>query len=206
MKKLKKYFFTGLATLLPLAVTVAVLHIIVDFLTKPFVGVVSHLLGTLPIPHELLLLLSQILILFALFLFLLLVGLLGRWFFVHWFIKIGDRILHKIPLVNKVYKTSKDIVVSLFGQEKKSFNQVVLMTFPYESCYIIGLIARDAPQTCSDAMQEESVSVFIPTTPNPTTGFLVVRPKSQLIYLDMSCEEALKYIISCGVVPPESER
>jgi uncharacterized membrane protein len=204
MKKLKNYFLTGLATLLPLAVTVAVLRIIVNFLTNPFLGAVSHLLGPLPIPPELIHFISQVLILVALFLFLLLIGMFGRWFFVHSFLKIGDQILHKIPLVNKVYKTSKDIVVSLFGQDAKSFQEVVMAAFPNEHCYVIGLIARNAPQTCTEAMQQEMASVFIPTTPNPTTGFLIMRPRSELIYLDMSPEDALKYIVSCGVAAPEA--
>jgi uncharacterized membrane protein len=104
--------------------------------------------------------------------------------------------------VNKVYKTSKDIVKSIFGSKERSFSQVVMLPFPYKGAYCIGLIAKEAPRTCSEAEQEELVSVFIPTTPNPSTGFLVMCQKSELILLNMKTEEAIKYVVSCGVIQP----
>lgn len=199
---MKKYFLTGLATLLPLALTVWVALFIIKFLTAPFIDVVTHIVGAWPIPHNLIRAISQLLILLALFLFIVGLGLVARWFLFKSLIKIGDRLLHKIPLVNKVYKPTKDIIQSLFNSEKKTFQQVVMLSFPYPGCYTLGLISREAPATCSKAFQSEMVSVFIPTTPNPTTGYMVLRPQSELIVLDMQPDEAIKYIVSCGVVAP----
>ncbi len=203
---MKKYFLTGLVTLLPLAVTIWIVQFLVNFLTKPFIGLVTMLTDRLPIASpQLIRTISQIFILIGLFLFIFFLGFVARKFFFNQLIRLGDRILEKIPLVNKVYKTSKDIVKSIFGSKERSFAQVVLLPFPYKGAHCIGLIAKDSPRTCSDAEKQELVSVFIPTTPNPSTGFLVMCPKAELILLDMKTEEAIKYVVSCGVIQPDGK-
>ncbi len=75
-----------------------------------------------------------------------------------------------------------------------------------QNCYSLGLIASDAPNTVGEQSAEALVSVFLPTTPNPTTGFLIISPKSELILLDMKTDEALKYVLSCGVIQPERKQ
>ncbi|HSX13246.1 MAG TPA: DUF502 domain-containing protein [Chlamydiales bacterium] len=204
---MKKYFLTGLVTLLPVAVTVWIIVIAVRFLTRPFMGVVTHFLHQLPklgilTSERGIQTISQILILIGLFLFTIFLGLIARRFFFHSLINLSDRILYRIPLVNKVYKTSKEIVSSLFSSSGDSFKQVVLLPFPYKGSYSIGLIASNAPVVCSDTTAHLLVSVFIPTTPNPMTGFLVMIPKNELIYLEMKAEEAFKYVVSCAVITP----
>ncbi len=210
---MRKYFFTGLVTLLPLAVTIWMVDFFVRLLTNPFMGIVIALLTRLPIPplwiissEQIIRTISQITILITLFLITLFIGFVARRFFFYQVIKMGDRLLHRIPLVNKVYKTSKEIVVSLFGKDKNSFKQCVMVPFPYSGAYSIGLISRDSPKTCSEAVQEEMVSVFIPATPNPATGFLVMSKKSELIYLDIRSEDAVKYVVSCGVILPKGKK
>lgn len=202
---MKKYFLTGLATLLPLAVTIYVVNFVVGFLTHPFMGIVTNLLhriGSLRVPEPIIRTASQLLILIGLFLFAILLGFVARWFFINALIRFGDRLMHKIPLFNKVYKTTKEIIQILFTSNKNSFKQVVLVRFPNRNCYCLGLITRESPQTCSQNSSEEMLSVFIPTTPNPMTGFLILSPKSELIYLDMKGDEAIKYVVSCGVIQP----
>lgn len=212
MGHMKKYFLTGLATLLPLAVTVYVVTFVIHLLTRPFMGVVTHLLSRLPISsfgiitsEQLIRTISEALILIALFLFLLLLGMIGRWFFINALIRLGDKILHKIPLVNKVYKTAKDIIQTLFISGKNSFKQVVLLQFPHKGCYCIGLVTSHSPKSCSELRNNELITVFIPTTPNPMTGFLLMSPRSDLIYLDMKSDEAIKYVVSCGVIHPQKD-
>lgn len=201
---MKKYFITGLVTLLPIAVTITIVHYLVDFLTKPFVGLVMLLTEQIPIASpQVIRTLSQIIVLISLFLLMLFLGFVARKYFFNQLLRIGDKFLDRIPLVNKVYKTSKEIVKSIFGTKQKSFTQVVMIPFPYEGSYCIGLIAKKAPQACSDAEKAELVSVFIPTTPNPSTGYLVMCQKSEMIYLDMKTEEAIKYVVSCGVIQPD---
>lgn len=200
---MKKYFLTGLVTLLPLAVTIWVVNFLVNFLTKPFVGLVMMETDKLPFTSaQVIKTISQILVLIGLILFTLFLGFVARRFFFNQLFRLGDRILINIPLVNKVYKTSKDIVKSIFGSNQKAFQQVVLIPFPYKGAYCVGLIAKNAPATCSKADSNELMSVFIPTTPNPSTGYLVMCPKSEMIYLSMKTEEAIKYVVSCAVIQP----
>lgn len=204
---MKKYFFAGLATLLPLAVTIWIVVFIVDFLTKPFMGAMTSLLSRtsflLRFSEKGIRTISELLILLSLFLFVLFLGFVGRRFFFHQLLVFGEAILKKIPLVNRVYKTTKDIVQSLFVSEKAPFKQVVLLSFPYKGCYCIGVVTSDSPAKSSSTTNREMISVFIPTTPNPTTGFLVMLPKEELIYLEMKSEEAIKYIVSCAMIQPE---
>lgn len=205
---MKKYFLTGLVTLLPLAVTIWVVVFVVRFLTKPFIGIVTNLVGRLP-PYgpfstdQGIRTISQVLILIGLFAFTLFLGFVARRYFFNGLIRMGDRFMAHIPLVNKVYKTSKEIVQALFASKGQSFKQVVLVSFPYKGSYCLGLIANDSPRTCIEAAKHEMLSIFIPTTPNPTSGFLIMAKKQDLIYLQMKSDEAIKYVVSCAVIQPE---
>ena len=216
---MKKHFITGLLVLLPLVVTIAVVVFLVNFLTKPFIGFVSTTLAKFDIinrglfflsPQQTLRYGSQLLILIFLFFVVVLIGIITKWFFIKSLLRLGDRILHKIPLVNTVYKTTQDIIKTLFVSDKNSFKQVVMVPFPKEGSYVIGLIARESPDYCSEKAGSPLYSVLVPTTPNPTTGFLLMYKKEDLIFLEMKPEEAIKYIVSCGVIipggknPPES--
>ena len=101
------------------------------------------------------------------------------------------------------HKTSKEIVSHLFGQDKKSFKQVVLVPFPREGIYTIGFLSEKAPPEINKATGHEMVSVFIPTTPNPTTGFTVIYNIKDIYYLKMKPEAAIKFVVSCGIVHPD---
>ena len=209
---MKKYFITGMVILLPLAVTIAIIAFIVNFLTLPFIGVVTDFLRNTGIanrgfifltPEQLIRYGSQLIILLGIFLTTIILGMIARWFLFKSLIGLSDRILHRIPLVNKVYKTTQEIIKTLFVTDKPSFKQVVMVTFPKDGSYILGLISRESPKICSDAAGRKLFSVLIPTTPNPTTGFLLMYPEEQITYLDMKPETAIKYIVSCGVITPE---
>jgi uncharacterized membrane protein len=206
---MKKYFLTGLVILLPVTVTIWIFVLIVRFLTRPFMGIVTPLLRQLP-EHGIwtsergIQAASELIILIALFLLTLFLGLIARRFFFHSLFNFGDRILYRIPLVNKVYKTAKEIVLSLFASQGNSVKQVVLLPFPYKESYCLGLISGTSPETCSTMAGESLVSVFIPTAPNPMTGFLVMIPKKELIYLEMKSEDAIKYVVSCAVITPKT--
>jgi len=209
----KRYFLTGLAILLPLALTTVIVVFLVNFLTRPFLGLVEDLLGPLPLIKNGFWFLSgkQILqyggrffILLMLFGFTVLLGVIGRWFLIHSLFKFGDEILHRIPVVNKVYKTSQEVINTLFSDKTQSFKQVVLAPFPNSSSYCLGLLTRESPPACREITNENLVSVFLPTTPNPTSGYLLMFRKSELKYLDMKVEDAVKFIISCGVIYPGS--
>ncbi|MBS3904252.1 MAG: DUF502 domain-containing protein [Simkania sp.] len=208
---MRKYFITGLVILLPLAVTIAVIAFIVNFITGPFYAFVSTIMDRVPIPDNGLLFLShdqllryfsKLAILVAIFFFTMFLGMITRWLFIKSVINIGDQILHRIPIINTVYKTTQDIIKTLFVSNKNSFQQVVMVPFPREGIYALGLISRESPPMCSRGVDKELISVLIPTTPNPTTGFLLMFSKKDLIYVDIRPEDAIKYIVSCGVIIP----
>jgi uncharacterized membrane protein len=209
---MKKHFITGLVILLPLVVTIAVVIFLVNFLTDPFIDVVSALLSKFNIinkgflflsPEQLLRYGSKVIILVLLFLITVGLGMITRWFLINTLFRLGDRILHRIPIVNTVYKTTQDIIKTLFVSDKNSFKQVVMVPFPRPDVFVIGLISRDSPAVCSESAGEDLVSVLVPTTPNPTTGFLLMFRRADLVPIDMKPEDAIKYIVSCGVIIPE---
>ncbi|NGX58247.1 MAG: hypothetical protein K940chlam3_01152 [Chlamydiae bacterium] len=203
---MRKYFITGFAILLPLALTVAIVMFVVNLLTGPFLGLVKGVMeyynilqkGFLFISGEQLqLLLSKILILLFLGFFTILIGILTRWFVINYLIKLGDKILHRIPFINTLYITFQDVFQTIFRSESSSFKQVVILPFPNRDSKTLGLV------TCEEIAVSENdkrVAVFVPTTPNPTSGYLLMVKEDDLIYLDLSVEDALKYVISCGVI------
>ena len=207
---MKKYFLTGLIILLPLVLTIAIFGFIVNFLTKPFMGMMAQLLSSVEsINHGIFIFsaeqtlryVSQFVILISLLIAVFLLGMLARWFLVRWILTLGEKILHKLPVVNLIYKTTKDIVVHLFNQGGNTFRQVVLVPFPGPDIYAIGLLSEKGPKECLDKLGEDLLSVFVPTAPNP----VVIYKRRDIIFLDMKPEDAIKYVVSCGVVTPETE-
>ncbi len=209
---MKKHFLTGLVILLPIAITVAIVGSLINFFTGPFVTAVSSFLqkthfadqGFLFLSHDqVVLYISKLLILICLFFFLIILGMLTRWYVIRSLLNIGDRFLHRIPVVSTVYKTTKEIIKTLFHKDATAFKQVVLVPFPRKDIFALGLVSGSAPTICSTSSGSTLVSVLVPTTPNPTSGFLLLFKQEDLIYLDMKPEEAIKYIISCGSIVPE---
>ena len=209
---MKKYFVTGLVILLPLALTVAILVFIFNLLTVPFLGIVKTVFDRYDLfehgflflnPDQFQNLIAQILILISLFFIAIGLGFIARWFFFKAFIKFAEFAVKRIPLVSSIYKVCQDIIKTIFTSKTKSFKQVVLIPFPSPETFSIGLITQEEISSLAGTPHEGAVAVFVPTTPNPTSGFMIMFKQSDLIYLDMKVEEAFKYIISCGVISPE---
>lgn len=209
---MRKYFITGLVILLPVAITIAIILFLINFFTEPFIHFVSGIICRLNLlpqgaffisQEDLIQYVSRILILLMLFGVTLLLGLIARWLFINSFFSICDKVLHRIPVINTVYKTSQDIIKTIFASDKNSFKQVVMVPFPRPGVFVLGLIARESPAACCSASGESLISVLVPTTPNPTTGFLLMFKKEEITHVDMKPEDAIKYIVSCGVILPE---
>ncbi|WP_213357987.1 DUF502 domain-containing protein [Chlamydiifrater phoenicopteri] len=202
---MRKHFITGLVILLPLAITIAIVGVIVNFLTQPFVGLASSFFEKFSFYSQhraFLRFCLQIILLFGLFFVTVLLGFLARLMVFKSLLSIYDKILHRIPIIKTVYKAAQQVMTTIFGSQSGSFKQVVMVRFPSEHIRCIGLVSGDAPNPCSlpEDKDDPLVTVFIPTTPNPTSGFLTVFPRSTVTFLDMKIEDAFKYIISCGVL------
>jgi uncharacterized membrane protein len=200
---MKKYFLTGLVILLPLAVTSALVFFIINFLTTPFVNLLEGFLGQKQWyagHYSLVRFTLQIALLGFLFAFTVLLGFLARIVAFKSLLSLYDYILHRIPFIKTIYKATQQVIKTILGSTSRSFKQVVMVKFPKEGSYCIGLISSRAPIVCENTLGTPLITVFVPTTPNPTSGFLMMYPQEEIIYLDMKVEEAFKYIISCGVI------
>jgi len=206
---MKKYFVTGLVLLLPLALTLAIFMWAFNLLTRPFVGLMKDVFAHFGLlEHGFFFLsrdqvqhyLSQIIILALLFLFTVFLGMITRWFLFRYILRLWDTVLNHIPFVSSIYKTCKDVINTIFISKDNSFKQVVMVPFPSPETYTIGLVTQDNLPAIPKFNNVKPIAVFVPTTPNPTSGFLVVFKETDLVYLDMPVESALKFIISCGVI------
>lgn len=200
---IKKYFLTGLVILLPLAVTVVIIAFIINFLTAPFVGFFEHFfVSTQFYAHNqsFVHILLQLLFLIALFAFTILLGFLARLVAFKSLLSLYDYILHRTPVIKTIYKTAQQVITTLLGGSSRSFQQVVLVPFPTKGSFCIGLVSGPAPKFCREAISESLVTVLIPTAPNPTSGFLILYDAREIIHIDMKVEDAMKCVISCGVL------
>jgi uncharacterized membrane protein len=197
----KKYFITGLLIWIPLVITLWVLKVVVEimdqslllvpeaFRTESWLGFHIPGLGVI---------LTLVIVLGT--------GVFATNFFGAQLVEIWHEILHRIPVVNSIYSSVKQISDTLFSSSGQAFRKALLVRWPHENAWTIGFltglpggeVVRHVPPDC--------VSVYVPTTPNPTGGYFVIVPRSDVIELDMTVDQALKYIISMGVVPPIESR
>jgi uncharacterized membrane protein len=201
---MKKHFITGLIILLPLAVTILVALFVFNLLTEPLAGALAKMLAYYDLlggGPQIQYFVSQILVLGFLLLFTILLGMIARYFFVNYMINLWDFAMHKIPLIRSIYKASQDVIKTLFTSSNNSFKQVVLIPFPYPGSYSIGFITQEEADIAKNGEKESKIAVFMPTAPNPTSGFLMLFDKKDVIYIDMKVEDAFKYVVSCGVIP-----
>lgn len=144
--------------------------------------------------------------LLALFLGTLLVTLIGRAarnYLGRKLIQGVDELMSRVPLLNKIYGTVKQVNEAFSTSKKSSFKQVVLVEYPRKGIYSIGFLTSDEHYEIAAKLGQDVLGVFVPTTPNPTSGFLIVVPRAEVTLLDMSVSDAIKYIISLGAVVPE---
>ena len=142
----------------------------------------------------------------ALLLAVLLIGLVGglaRYYFGKKLIELVDLALLRVPLLNKIYSAIKQVNEAFSPSNKSSFKQVVLVEFPRSGSYSVGFLTGEDHKEVQQKTREHVLSVFVPTTPNPTSGFLVLVPEKEITKLDMSVAEGIKFIISLGAIAPD---
>jgi len=197
----RKYLITGLLIWIPLVITIWVLKLVVDTLdqsllllppqwrTESFLG--FHVPG-----------LGVILTLLIVFV----TGLLATNFLGARLVHLWNEILHRIPVVNSIYSSVKQISDTLFSSSGQAFRRALLVQWPREGMWTIAFLTGRPGGDVVRHLQGDYVSVYVPTTPNPTGGYFVMMPRKDVIELDMSVDAALKYIISMGVVSPGPAR
>ncbi|MFQ5708395.1 MAG: DUF502 domain-containing protein [bacterium] len=203
-KKIRAYFFTGLLVLVPLVLTGYIiwnLFLAIDGILREFVY--SFIFENFkisfferPIPG---------LGFITLILIIVLTGILARNYFGRKIVNLGDKFVQRIPLINRVYNAIKQISFAFFSEKREVFKKAILFEYPRKGIYSIGFYTQDTRGPVQEALKEDVVSVFLPTTPNPTSGFLLFVPKADIIDLDLRIEDALKLVISAGAVVPNSK-
>ena len=132
-----------------------------------------------------------------------LIGMFAAGFVGDFFVRLGEWVVRKIPLISSIYSLLKKVFETFLSNKSSAFKKVVLLEYPRKGIWILGLVSTDTEGEVKDILKTDMLNVFIPTTPNPTSGFLIFVPVKDVIFLDMSVEEALKFIISGGIVSPE---
>lgn len=197
MDPLRKWLFTGLLVIVPGAITLSVLNWIVGVLDQtllilPVAWHPDRLLG-LHIPGFGVLLTLVI---------LLVVGATASNFAGRKLVQWGDAVVHRIPVVRSIYSSVKQVSDTLFSEGGNAFRTAVLVQWPREGVWTVAFITGTPNGEVAAYLRDEFVSVYVPTTPNPTGGYFVMVRKSDCVELDMSVHAALRYIVSMGVVAP----
>jgi uncharacterized membrane protein len=202
-RSIRNAFITGIVVILPLGVTIIVINFLLEKLGTPasnfFFWFLDRDLRELP-PVEFGLEVISVLVVFLL---ITLLGYGSRFVLGRIILSWMELLLDRLPFVNTVYRTVKQIVDTFSQQKKAVFQEVVLIEYPRANCYVLGFLtstARGEPQEVTGA---KIVNIFVPTTPNPTSGFLLMLPEQDVTHLKMSITDGMKVIISGGaVVPP----
>ena len=195
---MKKYLITGLLIWIPLVITIWVLKLVVDvldqsllllptaFQTEQWIGIHIPGLGAI----------LTVLIVFA-------TGVFATNFFGAQLVELWHEILHRIPVVNSIYSSVKQISDTLFSSSGQAFRKALLVQWPREGMWTIGFLTGTPGGGVAEHVPPDCLAVYVPTTPNPTGGYFVIVARKDVVELEMSVDQALKYIISMGVVPPQ---
>ena len=195
---MRKYFITGLLILVPFAITVWVLSLVINTMDQSLLLVPENwqpkkLLG-FNVPG-----LGTILTIAIVFL----TGLLTNNLIGNYLLRLWERLLHRIPVVSSLYGSVKQVSDTLFSSSGNAFRKAVLIPYPHQHSFTIAFLTGVPGGDVKNHLAGDFVSVYVPTTPNPTSGFFLMMERSRVIELDMTVDAALKYIVSMGVVAPE---
>ncbi|MDR2576472.1 MAG: DUF502 domain-containing protein [Puniceicoccales bacterium] len=207
LRSFRNAFFTGLFTLLPLGITAFVVALLIERIGTP----ASKLFfGHAPRTFAVNAAVTYTINILATLLVVVLVALLGcvsRYFLGRWIIGGTERIIGRLPFVRMLYNTSKQIIGTFSDGKRAVFRKAVLVEFPNDKMRSIGFVTGKAEGHIAEGFNEEDVlCVFIPTTPNPTSGFLILVPSARCVFLDLPIADAMKMVISGGAFIPVKEK
>ncbi len=210
IKKLGNYFLTGMFIALPLAITAFLILFLIrnigtpvsDFVLMPLLERFDKTIPTSGFGGILIDFFSMLVVVVI----IAALGLLSQFIATRFLISISEKIINKIPLVGIIYRTAKQIVDTFSKQNKAVFQKVVLVEFPRKGVYSVGFMTSETQGEIASVNGEKMLNVFVPTTPNPTSGFLMAVPEKDIIFMNMSVGDAMKFIISGGAVSPDIKK
>ena len=204
---MKKYFIAGILVWAPLSITVWVIAWGLGVLDGVFGSVMHAIILVLPrdaavdVQHFRDLPGVGVLIVIAV---IMLTGVLAISFAGQWWIRMWDKQINRIPIVRSIYSSVQQVSSTLFSGSGQAFSKALLIRYPHADSWAIAFQTGTPAKEVSTKLGDDYVNVFLPTTPNPTSGFFMIVPRSLTIELEMSVEEALKHIVSMGSVPPNN--
>ena len=203
LAKFRRFFLTGLLVTAPIIITIYVTWLVITFIDVKVANLLPEYLDfrkALPfqIPG-----LGLVIVVFVITLIgAITPGLIGRNL-----LKLGEMILFKTPVIRTVYSSIKQIMETVMSTNSKSFKEVVLVEYPRKDIWVIAFVTSSVKGEIDNKIKKSKlVSIFVPTTPNPTSGFLLFVAQKDLIYLDMPVEQAVKLVISGGIVSPKQKK
>ena len=199
-ERLRNNFLTGIVVIAPIGITLYLTWTIVTYIDAQIVPLLPDRWN----PEKYLEFTLPGLGLLVFILFAIAVGSVAKNFFGRELIRIGERWVDRMPVVRSLYNALKQIAETIFTQSKNSFEKACIVEYPRKGIWAIAFVSTDTRGEIPSKAQngDEMVSVFLPTTPNPTSGFLLFVPRKDVIFLDMTVEEAAKLVISAGLVHP----
>ena len=200
--RMRAYFFAGILVTAPITFTLYLAWLLIHFVDNT----IRPLIPAKYNPETYLPFALPGLGLFVLIVSLTLIGALTAGFMGRFFIKLSERILNRMPVIRSVYNATKQILETVLAQQSNAFREAVLVDYPRRGLWAIAFITGTTEGEVQNVTEEECTNIFLPTTPNPTSGFLLFVPKADLVRLDMSVEEAIKMVISGGIVTPPDRR
>ena len=201
MSRIRSWFFTGILVMTPLILTIYVVWAFITFVDNLVVPMVPYYYRPstylpFPIPG---------LGLIIVFIFTTFVGILATGLFGRTLIRLWENILSRMPVVRSVSSAIKQILETVMATQSDAFRQAVLVEYPRKDIWAIGFVTGSTKGEVGENVNKKMVNVFMPTTPNPTSGFLLFFPEKDLIFLKMSVEDALKLVVSGGMVIPKNK-
>jgi uncharacterized membrane protein len=205
MAKLRKYFFTGVAIIFPVAITIIIMRYMAIKVNSLVLNPLVDVLNLNPYLTEHSIRIAKVLVFFLVIILISLVGWAANIIFVRRFFMFGERLFVRVPMIGKIYSVTKEIGSAFLGRDKAFFKKPVLIEYPRKGIYSIGFMTGDGRGEIKKAAGKEVINVFVPTTPNPTSGIFLLVPRDEAIFLEMSVEEALKIVVSSGAITPGFE-
>lgn len=205
-KRFRNAFLTGLLIFLPLGTTIFVLDFLLDMFKEPATRFANQMgLASDEFFFGLETLLAVVGLLAGI-MALTILGFLSNYVLGKFFISSAEKLLDKVPFLSTVYRSVKQIVET-FGKDNRAvFREVVLVEYPRKECWVLGFVTAEGSKDIQSILRNEITNVFVPTTPNPTSGFLLLVPKDEVLKLDMSVGDGMKMLISGGAVSPPAKK
>ena len=199
LARLRAYFFAGILVIAPISITLYIAYILVHFVDST----VSKVLPAKYNPETYLPFSVPGLGMVVAFIIITFMGAFAAGYIGKFFVSVGERIVNKMPVIRSIYGALKQIFETVFKGHSNAFREVVLFENPRKGTWAMGFITGVTKGEVQNITEDEMMNVFLPTTPNPTSGYLLFLPREDLIHLNMSIEEGIKMIVSGGIVTPE---